>query len=875
MGACASSQASTVPDPSRKSAVTCSTPRKEQAAGPSCTIQAQGGQIQPCNSALLTDNKLPLKSQHVDEGHCSNPDGNFRFLHDSAGSLPGLTEQSGLAPAERAALCQISAWGSMSAPNQQPLLLPTTAQRTSFEMVTEERRIGITFNQEVATSPFEAGLSEHRQRQLRHSLETAQPPKHRNSCSFEPHRDRERQQRHSEDLPRVNRQGGEAMDVTRHFWRERNNCRQFNMAEAPRQLRNGADVVSELERTNRAGLERILRLSASVFRTDSVLLHLRDGDKVIAGGEDAAFSEGVRAAACRAFAGCTPGIAVISNPASDPRLAGEDDARAALKFVAGVPFVASNGYRIGSMVLCHGKPYTLEPANRAILKNMADLMLREVWGAYEHAHEQRILQLTKVADCYSEPLLFVEVSHLQPWRILHINQAAVRVTGLERDNAMGELFWDVFDGAQNSSNTKRAEVAYMASRGASFCLTNMMAFKCTAPKTLVPITLTCTFRPAAREVQGNGEAKPRAISNASRYYYFVGISAEATPTSCVERTPFKGLVFGSQLGKGAYGRVYKGFYNGSVIAVKVCASSDLRYDAAGVSMEASLIGQLEHPNLVRVLDMGNAGTPAAKAPKPSSTFNQKTSTKGGEAGHHGALIEGTPLDSALDSEETWLLLEYCDMGSLMDAVGKVGFLSPPKGPANLPIVVATALGMASGLAFLHSQGLMHGDLSSGNVLLASSPDAPHGFRAKISDFGLSRKMDIQSRIETKTTGTINYMPPEVLSDGIVSKAADVYAFGVLLWEMACGKRAWGGLSTPQVMLAVAYQQNQLTYPTWAPPELVKLGQECMAADLKARPKMEEVERRLQKLQEKLLVGSDAVDISQCRARSCPVSLAIA
>ncbi|EIE18366.1 kinase-like protein, partial [Coccomyxa subellipsoidea C-169] len=218
--------------------------------------------------------------------------------------------------------------------------------------------------------------------------------------------------------------------------------------------------------------------------------------------------------------------------------------------------------------------------------------------------------------------------------------------------------------------------------------------------------------------------------------------------------------------------------------------------------------------------------------------------------------------------ETWLLLEYCDMGSLMDAINKTWFRSCSKGPANMRMVLVTAHEMTAGLSFLHSQGLVHGDLSSGNVLLASSPDSPHGFSVKISDFGLSRNMDIQSRIETKTTGTVNYMPPEVLSDGIVSKAADVYAFGVLVWEIVCGVRAWEGLTPPQVMLAVACQHKQLAFPNWVPTEIAKLCHECMEADPQQRPTFKELERRLGNHLGKLQ-ATDSMDLKNFRALSCP------
>ena len=58
---------------------------------------------------------------------------------------------------------------------------------------------------------------------------------------------------------------------------------------------------------------------------------------------------------------------------------------------------------------------------------------------------------------------------------------------------------------------------------------------------------------------------------------------------------------------------------------------------------------------------------------------------------------------------------------------------------------------------------------AGNVLLTSCDSTPHGFRAKVSDFGLARNLNIQSKIETRTYGTITHMPLELLCDGIMSK----------------------------------------------------------------------------------------------------------
>ena len=93
----------------------------------------------------------------------------------------------------------------------------------------------------------------------------------------------------------------------------------------------------------------------------------------------------------------------------------------------------------------------------------------------------------------------------------------------------------------------------------------------------------------------------------------------------------------------------------------------------------------------------------------------------------------------------------------------------PNGVPDFTYILAAAADIAAGMAFLHSKGVAHGDLTGGNVLLASDKSSPSGVVAKVADFGLARAMDVKSKIETRTYGTVTHMPPELLEKGIFSK----------------------------------------------------------------------------------------------------------
>ena len=241
----------------------------------------------------------------------------------------------------------------------------------------------------------------------------------------------------------------------------------------------------------------------------------------------------------------------------------------------------------------------------------------------------------------------------------------------------------------------------------------------------------------------------------------------------------------------------------------------------------------------------------------------------------------TPAGEPAGEGETWVVLDWCDLGTLQEAidVGMFRVRPSPIAPPDLRGVHAAAADVAAGLAALHAAGIAHGDLTAHNVLLASLPPVvaaregrPGPWRAKLADFGLAatvggRAVDgedggegggggggsVSSTASAPASapapyGTITHQPPEVLArGGGPSRPADVYAFGVLLWSLAAGCRPWAGLTFAQVVSAVGLEGRRPRFealPGPLPAWLVALGEACMDPVSSVRPAMEAVVKRL-------------------------------
>jgi TolB-like protein len=148
----------------------------------------------------------------------------------------------------------------------------------------------------------------------------------------------------------------------------------------------------------------------------------------------------------------------------------------------------------------------------------------------------------------------------------------------------------------------------------------------------------------------------------------------------------------------------------------------------------------------------------------------------------------------------YLVTEYVDGGTLKTWAQE---------PRTWRQVVELLIGVADALAAAHDAGILHRDVKPANILVDS-----HGY-AKLADFGLAKLMHLPEDQMTRTAaeprtragmvvGTVDYMSPEQLAGGAVDRRADVFSFGVVLYETLSGRRPFAGATGLHVVEAILH-----------------------------------------------------------------------
>jgi len=241
---------------------------------------------------------------------------------------------------------------------------------------------------------------------------------------------------------------------------------------------------------------------------------------------------------------------------------------------------------------------------------------------------------------------------------------------------------------------------------------------------------------------------------------------------------------GKVVGSGGMALVYRARdrKHGRPVAVKLLADNlsadpELRQR---FRREAELAERLSHPNVVAVLDAGEADGRA------------------------------------------YIVLEYVDGPNLAEELRRAGRLEPER-------VAELGAQAAAALAHAHEQGLVHRDVKPQNLLLAADGTL------KVSDFGIARMVDGTQLTQTGTVlGTAAYLAPEQAAGEETTGATDVYALGMVLFELLTGEQ-WTSQELPPPPGFLAPD---------VPAELDSLVLACLREDPRDRPSAREVELML-------------------------------
>lgn len=236
---------------------------------------------------------------------------------------------------------------------------------------------------------------------------------------------------------------------------------------------------------------------------------------------------------------------------------------------------------------------------------------------------------------------------------------------------------------------------------------------------------------------------------------------------------------GHLLGRGGTSEVYAARHRerGNAVAVKLVQT------AAGVDLvaEAMRVRDIHHPNVVRIIEVGN------------------------------------------DAASRYLVMELIEGETLAARLRR--------GPIAEPELRELGAAIADGMQAAHARGIVHRDLKPGNVML-------RGDDPVIVDFGIAKSLGASTAAVTeRRVGTVAYMAPEQLVDGLITPAVDIWALGVTLYEAATGRLPFASFQDGRL--------PQLFESAPRAPVLTDLIARCLERDPTKRPaSMAEIARVL-------------------------------
>lgn len=249
----------------------------------------------------------------------------------------------------------------------------------------------------------------------------------------------------------------------------------------------------------------------------------------------------------------------------------------------------------------------------------------------------------------------------------------------------------------------------------------------------------------------------------------------------------------NKVASGSYGDLYRGTYCSQEVAIKVLKPERVSAEMLReFSQEVYIMRKVRHKNVVQLI---------------------------------GACTRSPNL---------CIVTEFMAKGSLYN------FLHKQKGVFKLPSLIKVAIDVSKGMNYLHQNNIIHRDLKTANLLMDENEVV------KVADFGVAR-VQTQSGVMTAETGTYRWMAPEVIEHKPYDYKADVFSFGIVMWELLTGELPYSYLTPLQAAVGVVQKGLRPTIPKHTYPKLAELLERCWQRDPTQRPNFSQIIDILQQI----------------------------